>query len=167
MNTQIQYIGRKPSFKDVLYGTGLTFVSDQVRELPDTLAAKFLRHNDLFQEPKKQQDEQAQKESAQPTQPVDPDAANAQQGNVVDTSKEQSTQVDDTAAVLEAAQKQQDEQAQKELERAGLMDQIRVMTKPELVTLAKDRWNQELDKRLGLESVRERVIQFVDQFGAA
>ena len=164
MNTPIQYIGRKPSFKDVLYGTGLTFVSDQVRELPHSLAAKFLRHNDLFKEPAQLQNELAQKDLEQSTDPI---ATNAQQGNVVDTSKEQSTQIDDTAALLETAQKLQDEQAQKDLERAGLMDQIRVMTKPELVTLAKDRWNQEFDKRLGLENVRERVIQFVDQFGAA
>lgn len=149
MNTSVQYIGRKPTYTDLLYGTGLTFVPQQVRSLPERLADKFLRHGDLFREELQgdaQQDEQAQK----PEQSETP-----------------SQQEDDTAAVLAAAQKQQDKQAQKDLERAGLMDQVRTMTKPELQTLAKDRWNQVLAKNLTLDSSRERVIQFVDQYGAA
>lgn len=149
MNTPVQYIGRKPSYTDLLYGTGLTFAPNQVRSLPARLADKFLRHSDLFQqEPQsdEQQDEQAQKPDLSDTPPQ---------------------QEDDTAALLAAAQQQQDEQAQKDLERAGLMDQVRTMTKPELQTLAKDRWNQVLAKNLTLDSTRERVIQFVDQYGAA
>lgn len=164
MTMRIEYIGRKPTYKDVLYGTGLTFVPGQVRELPKLLAAKFLRHDDLFstekaKAPEAKQDEQVQKEDGAIT--------NAQQGHVTTPAKEQSEPVDDTAAVLEAAQKQQDEQAQKDLERAGLMDQIRIMSKPELQTLAKDRWNQVVHKNLSLEHTRERLIQFVDQYGVA
>lgn len=149
MNTPVQYIGRKPTYTDLLYGTGLTFVPNQVRTLPARLAAKFLRHSDLFQQElqgDEQQNEQAQKPDQSDTPPK---------------------LEDNTAAVLAAAQKQQDEQAQKDLERAGLMDQVRTMTKPELQTLAKDRWNQVLAKNLTLESTRERVLQFVDQYGAA
>ena len=149
MNTPVQYIGRKPTYTDLLYGTGLTFVPNQVRPLPERLAAKFLRHSDLFREEPQddeQQDEQAQKPEQSDTPPK------------LD---------DDTAALLAAAQKQQDEQAQKDLERAGLIDQVRTMTKPELQTLAKDRWNQVLAKNLTLESTRERVLQFVEQYGAA
>lgn len=145
MNTPVQYIGRKPTYTDLLYGTGLTFAHNQVRSLPARLADKFLRHSDLFRE-EPQADEQAQKSEQSDTPPK---------------------QEDDTAALLAAAQKQQDEQAQKDLERAGLMDQVRTMTKPELQTLAKDRWNQVLAKNLTLDSTRERVIQFVDQYGAA
>lgn len=149
MNTPVQYIGRKPSYTDLLYGTGLTFASNQVRSLPARLADKFLRHSDLFREEltDEQQDEQAQKQA-------EPNATPPQQE-------------DDTAALLAAAQKQQDEQAQKDLELAGLMDQVRTMTKPELQTLAKDRWNQVLAKNLTVESTRERVLQFVNQYGAA
>lgn len=149
MNTPVQYIGRKPAYTDLLYGTGLTFVPNQVRSLPARLADKFLRHSDLFREELQadvQQDEQAQKPEQSDIPPQ---------------------QKDDTSAVLAAAQQQQDEQAQKDLERAGLMDQVRTMTKPELQTLAKDRWNQVLAKNLTLDSTRERVIQFVDQYGAA
>ncbi|MCS4292722.1 hypothetical protein M2375_000928 [Comamonas sp. BIGb0152] len=149
MNTPVQYIGRKPSYTDLLYGTGLTFAPNQVRSLPARLADKFLRHSDLFREEREgdeQQDEQAQTPEQSDTPPQ---------------------QEDDTAALLAAAQKQQDEQAQKDLERAGLMDQVRTMTKPELQTLAKDRWNQVLAKNLTLDNTRERVLQFVDQYGAA
>lgn len=152
---RIKYIGRKPKYTDFLHRTSLTFTTGQVRELPVALANKFLRHTDLFavadEAAQKQQDDEAKIEA-----PV----TNAQQGHV--TKPE-----DDTAAVLEAAQKQQDEQAQKDQERGELLDQIRIMTKPELLTLAKDRWNQVLHKNLSLENARERVIQFVDQYGAA
>lgn len=161
MNTPVQYIGRKPSYTDLLYGTGLTFAPNQVRSLPARLADKFLRHSDLFREEPQadvQQDEQAQKQS-------EPDAV--QQGEPQATPTTPTKDEDDTAALLAAAQKQQDEQAQKDLERAGLMDQVRTMTKPELQTLAKDRWNQVLAKNLTLDNTRERVIQFVDQYGAA
>lgn len=161
MNTPIEYIGRKPTWKDVLYGTGLTFVSGQVRTVPDTIASRFLRHIDLF---RVQEPEQAQKELEQTA--ASTTATNAQQGHLTD-SKDTSTQVDDTAALLEAAKKVEEEQAQKELEHAGLMDQIRVMSKDELLTLAKDRWNQVIHKNTTLENARERVIQFANQYGAA
>lgn len=153
MDKRIEYIGRRPNFTDHLYGTGLTFVTGQVRVLPAVLAAKFLRHIDLFSEAaQKQQDEQVQL--------ADPAVTNAQQGHIDKPE-------DDTAAVLQAAQKQQDEQARKDLERGQLLDQIRVMTQPELLTLARDRWNQVLRKNMSLENARERVIQFVDQYGVA
>ena len=169
MNTRIEYIGRKPNFKDVLYGTSLTFVPGQVRELPSTLASKFLRHNDLFDRERviaatqEQQDDQVQVSQQAAASKV----ADAKPGELGEAGKAQATQVDDTAAVLEAVQKQQDDQVQKEQERAGLLDQIRVMTKPELTTLAKDRWNQVLGKTLSVESARDRVIGFVDQYGVA
>lgn len=153
MNQQIQYIGRKPHYTDYLHGTGLKFVCGQVRELPAALAGKFLRQIDLFAKA----DEAAQKQQDEQTQAQ---AANAQQGHLAKPE-------DDTAAVLEAAQKQQDEQARKEMERGELLDQIRVMSKPELQMLAKDRWNQVVHKNLSLENTRERVIQFVDQYGVA
>lgn len=156
MTTRIEYIGRKPQYTDHLNGSSLKFVPGQVRDLPEDLARKFLRQIDLFAKAdeaatQKQQDELGKTEST---------VTNAQQGHVAKPE-------DDTAAVLAATQKQQDEQAQKELERGELLDQIRVMTKPELLTLAKDRWNQVLHKNLSEENARARVIQFVDQFGVA
>ena len=46
----IEYIGRRPRWKDSIYGTGLDFESGQVRTVPFDLAKKFLRHVDLFAE---------------------------------------------------------------------------------------------------------------------
>lgn len=44
----VAYIGRRPSWFDSNYGTGLSFVTDQVRSLPEVIAIKLLRHTDLF-----------------------------------------------------------------------------------------------------------------------
>lgn len=44
----VQYIGRRESFRDHLFGTGLTFTQGQTRALPFDVARKFLRHADQF-----------------------------------------------------------------------------------------------------------------------
>lgn len=45
----VQYIGRKPQFKDVLYGTGLLFTQDDpVKVVPDAAARQLLKHQDMF-----------------------------------------------------------------------------------------------------------------------
>jgi len=44
----VTFIGRRESFTDRLYGTGLTFSKGQTRVLPAEIAAKFLRHPDVF-----------------------------------------------------------------------------------------------------------------------
>ena len=46
------------------------------------------------------------------------------------------------------------------------MNQIRSMDKSQLDILANDRWGQKLHSRLSLENAREKVLQFVDQYGA-
>ena len=48
----VQYVGRKPEWRDALYNTGLYFVADQVRNLPAHTARQLLRHTDLFREAK-------------------------------------------------------------------------------------------------------------------
>ena len=45
----IRFIGRKAPFFDNLYGTKLTFESQQVRAVPTDIAKKFLKHGDLFE----------------------------------------------------------------------------------------------------------------------
>lgn len=57
MNTPVQsgcigveYIGRRPLWKDAVYHSGLTFTSGQVRPLPQAIANKLLRHIDLFKQ---------------------------------------------------------------------------------------------------------------------
>lgn len=44
----VKFIGRRESFRDHLYGTGLEFAQGQARALPAELARKFLRHADQF-----------------------------------------------------------------------------------------------------------------------
>ena len=47
--TAVQYIGRRETFTDRSYGSGLTFTRDQVRRVPADLARRLLKHRDLFQ----------------------------------------------------------------------------------------------------------------------
>lgn len=44
----VEYIGKRESWSDHLYHTGLEFVTGQVRNVPKAVAAKLLHHIDLF-----------------------------------------------------------------------------------------------------------------------
>lgn len=44
----VEYIGRREVWRDTLYRTKLSFVKGQVRSLPHDIAAKLLRHSDIF-----------------------------------------------------------------------------------------------------------------------
>ena len=46
----VKYVGRRDSWTDRLYGTGLTFAKDQVRFVPSESARQLLKHTDLFTE---------------------------------------------------------------------------------------------------------------------
>lgn len=46
----VKYVGRRDSWTDRLYGTGLTFTKDQVRFVPSESARQLLKHTDLFTE---------------------------------------------------------------------------------------------------------------------
>ena len=71
------------------------------------------------------------------------------------------------AYVLKKAEKEKDDILKKDTERNDLVNQIRSMDKSQLDILANDRWGQKLDARLSLENARAKVLQFVDQYGAA
>lgn len=45
----IEYIGKRDSWTDHLYQSGLEFVTGQVRNVPNVVADKLLRHIDLFE----------------------------------------------------------------------------------------------------------------------
>lgn len=45
----VAYTGREDQWIDNLYGTGLPFAQGQTRMLPPDLAARFLRHADVFE----------------------------------------------------------------------------------------------------------------------
>lgn len=137
----VQYIGRRPKWNDHLYGTGLYFTADQVRNLPATTARQFLRHQDLFREGKVEVAPEPITETAAP--------------------------VDDTAAILEQTGKQQDEQREDIAALQDLHDQVNIMDKEGLKEFAFTHFKQNLDKRLAAAELRAKVHQFIDQFGVA
>lgn len=137
----VQYVGRKPEWRDALYNTGLYFVADQVRNLPAHTARQLLRHADLFRE--------AKVEVA--PEPVEPLAAEPP--------------ADDTEAILEAAKEEQadtDRELQKVLD---LKQSISFMDKDALKLFAQTNYGQKLDGRLSVEALREQTAQMIDQFG--
>ena len=137
----VQYVGRKPVWRDALYNTGLYFVADQVRNLPAHTARQFLRHGDLFRE--------AKVEVA--PEPVEAPAAEPP--------------ADDTEAILEAAKEEQadtDRELQKVLD---LKQSISFMDKDALKLFAQTNYGQKLDGRLSVEALREQTNQMIDQFG--
>ncbi|SDG85916.1 RyR domain-containing protein [Pseudomonas flavescens] len=134
----VQYIGRRESFTDHLYGTGLVFSKDQVRNLPGDLARKFLRHADQFQEC------QAVAVAPEPSSTVP---------------------ADDTDAKLAAAQKAKEDEQKEQDQLNDLRQQIGVMTKDALFDYAFTRYQQKLDKRASVDSLRQQVIGLVDQYG--
>ena len=143
MTTPIKYIGRKPSYTDFVNGSKLTFTPGQTRDIPDdSLAAKFLRQIDIFT--------RGELEQAEP-KPVKPEGPPK----------------DDTEKLLKDVQKEKDDILKKDTERNDLVNQIRSMDKSQLDILANDRWGQKLNAKLSLENARAKVLQFVDQYGAA
>lgn len=135
----VQYIGRKPTFKDHLFGTGLSFDKDQVRNLPCDMARKFLRHADMFKE-------------------VDSAALGEQALGA-------NTELDDTSAVLDEAQKRQEEERKQEEQLLDVKQQINVMTKKSLTEYAMTNYRQQLDKSKSLPEMRQQVIGMIDQYG--
>ena len=138
----VQYVGRRESFRDHLYGTGLTFTQGQTRALPPEIARKFLRHLDQFTKAHVDAAEQAQ--ATEPATDSDPDG---------------------TKAALELAAKDKDEANSLETQRQDLIDTITHMPKAALIEFARNNYRQELDKAQKLDALRDQVRGFVDQFG--
>ena len=63
-NLLVKFIGKKPWY-DHLYKTDLTFQPNQVREMPEHYARKFLHHIDMFQLVEKEQTKKGRKWLAQ------------------------------------------------------------------------------------------------------
>lgn len=135
----VKYIGRRPEWSDRMYGTGLVFVTDQVRALPEAIARKLLRHADLFER-------------------VDTAA-------VLATGSDANGTDDDTAKLLEQGKLQQQRQERDLNQIQDLYDQIDRMDKAGLVEFAKVNYRQDLPKNATKDAMRTQVKSFVDQFG--
>lgn len=136
----VEYVGRKPTYTDHLYGSGLSFDQGQERNLPGELARKFLKHGDMF------------KEVA---------AAVVEVQSAVTAAAQ-----DDTAEQLAKAQAQKDEQTQEQNALQDLHDSINAMTKNSLVDYAKVNYRIDLDKTKKVGELRTQVIGLINQYGA-
>lgn len=140
----VQYVGRRQQWADSIYGTGLSFVADQVRYLPGPVATQFLRHVDLFREAKTE---------------VAPEKV-AQIAEVAEVPH------DDTAEILEAAKQKQAEELDKENQLQDLRQSVTFMEKDALKEFALRNYRQKLDGRLSVEAMRTQALHLIDQFGA-
>ncbi|HBZ96064.1 MAG TPA: hypothetical protein DEO91_20950 [Pseudomonas sp.] len=140
----VVYIGRKPTYTDHLYGTGLSFRQGQERAMPAEIARKFLRHPDMFEEG-----------SAKAVAD-----APAKSDKVEDKDED-----DDTTRQLAAAKKLEDENREKENRILDLKQQINIMTKDSLAEYAMTNYKQNLDKRKSVAELRQAVTGMIDQFG--
>lgn len=140
----VVYIGRKETYTDHLYGTGLSFTKGQERAMPADIARKFLRHGDMFEEGSAK---------AVAKSPAKPDKV------------EDKDEDDDTARQLAAAKKLEDENRDKENRILDLKQQINIMTKDSLAEYAMTNYKQNLDKRKSVAELRQAVTGMIDQFG--
>jgi hypothetical protein len=138
----VTYTGNDTPFIDRIYRSRLTFDPGQTRVVPIALAARFLRHSDIFEEAGS-----------------DGDTAGAATGQAL------AQQPDDTAIQLEAAKKSEEELRLQEEARFSVLQQIEKMDKQALRDWTKQTYKQDLPGNLGLDNMRERVRGFVGQFG--
>lgn len=135
----VKYIGRRPEWNDRLYGSGLYFVTDQVRNLPHEIARRLLRHIDLFEKA---------------------------EAPVVEAATDPVSQDDDTAKLLEQGKQEQQDQHAVQTQLQDLYDQVEQMGKDSLIEFASTKYRQNLNKRDSVATLRGQVRQFIDQFGA-
>ncbi|WP_423454273.1 hypothetical protein [Ottowia sp. VDI28] len=185
----VTYSGREDPFVDRIYRTGLTFTPGQTRVLPGALAARFLRHADVFQRGKTAEElteeaqaaaqaaeELARKQAEAKTEAdrIAAEQAAADAKRVSDEAAEaarkgqeeaQGDKKDDTAALLARQEKEQDQARQKEDARFALLDQIDSMDKKAVAEWAMDHYKQKIPGNLGDKRAREMAKGFVDQYG--
>lgn len=146
-NITIEYIGKRDPWKDSLYQSGLTFAPKQSRHVPEPIARKLLRHADLF----KQVDKSADTKS-------EPKADSKSDAKTEDKA-------DDTQAQLAKGEKAKADKQKQVDKSADILDQVNVMEKDSLEKFAKEHFDQDLDKRLSVDKLREQVRGYIDQFG--
>lgn len=135
----VEYIGRRESWKDHLYQTGLTFERGQVRSVPHDVARKLLRHGDMF-------------------------AVGKAATSTAKAAKAAS--VDDTDAILEDASKRQDEKRAELSDLQDLRDRVMLMDKAALREFATNNYGQKFGSKDTVDAMRTAAIGFIDQYGA-
>lgn len=190
----VTYIGRESPFVDRIYHSGMTFMPEQTRELPDTIAVRFLRHEDVFKRGKSAEELAAEAEAAEAAAAqAAKDAAEKAQADLVAAelaksealraaqeaeaarqaadaaaqaeAKAKETATDDTAAKLAEADAEAKKRQEAENARFDLMQQVDRMDKDSLRDMAKVNWGQTIHPNTGEAKVRDMVRGFIDQYG--
>ncbi|WP_202758263.1 hypothetical protein [Delftia acidovorans] len=181
----VTYTGNDTPFIDRIYRSRLTFDPGQTRVVPIALAARFLRHSDIFQPGKSSEELAAEAASAQAAadaaqlladeQERMKAEARAEAARVAaeDAAKREADALnadkppaeDNTQQLLEEAKAKEEAERAREEVRHSVLQQIENMDKQALRDWTKQTYKQELPGNLGLDKMRERVRGFVDQFG--
>ena len=144
-NVAVTYTGKEDPFKDRIYRSGLTFTPGQTREVPVTLAERFLRHTDVFQRG---------------------DVAKVAPAKAAMTALDPAQEpVDDTTELLDQAQKDQDQQRELDEGRFALIDQIEAMDRKAVIEWAQDHYKQKIPGNVSVTAARDMAKGFIDQYG--
>lgn len=155
----VTYTGREDPFKDRIYRSGLTFTPGQTRVLPAPLAARFLRHSDVFK-PAAAPEPVAPSAPTEPTAPTTPTEPTDPTQTTTETQ-----QPDNTQALLDAAKKQEDDQRQQDSARFELLDSIESMDRTALITWADLNYKQKIPANVSVAKARDMARGFIDQYG--
>ena len=137
----VTYVGTQTPYVDRIYRTGLSFMPGQVRDIPAGIAAKFLRHSDVFSR----------------------DAAAA----APDTGDQTGDQTDDTAALLAEAEKKAAEEREKEERLFAMNEQIEGMDKDAVRDFLDRNFQEKPHNAMGLPRLQDLAKNLVATRGLA
>ena len=139
----IQYIGRRQNHTDTIYSTG-DWVVGQVKDVPVTVAAKMLKHGDVY--------------AAGYVQEHPVEVGSGQSLFSMAAWPECSTIV---VEEKESATCDDDEQNQMARDAVAAMS-----SKDAIADYARINFNQMIPKTLSLENMKQRAVTLIDQYGA-
>lgn len=121
----VKYVGPRATYTEGTYGSRIEFTQGQTVLIQPELAAKLLRHPDVYQRG---------------------EAEGAKAVEVLDDGKKKADEPDEAQLVR---------------------DRIATMDKDALKSFAKTTFRVDLDKRKGVNALRQQVTGLVDQYGVA
>lgn len=170
MPTLIEYVGKRPTYTDGLYGTG-DWKQNEVKPVHDVTATKMLKHVDQYSLPRAV----IAPKPAESVEITDTTAgAGEQKGDATDSKTEAGTDATATSdAPIESSitldadvvgtPKLVESEEDKDSQEAR--DSVAHMDKDALLNYAEVHFRQSLDKRQNVENIRQRVVTLIDQYG--
>lgn len=155
MPTFVEYVGKRPTYTDNLYGTG-DWRQGEIKPVHDLTARKMFRHADQYAAPKEKAPVET-KTDAQTDSKTEPTDETTSESQLETTTETTADVVGEPKVQTEADQKEQDLQAAR--------DAVQQMDKATLIDYAKTHFRQTLDGRASVEKTRTEVIRLIDQYG--